>query len=442
MTLNLTVTRKVVIGYLVVILCGMIAVGYALFSLHEHNRRAEELVGVQFHGFTLLRDLRQNLLAQENLESQLMILQDRQILELLERRTGDLDTLLTNMNASTLPEYFSFLPTMLEDYVLRSRRLNQVFAENNWQQASAIAAAETAPLRSRLLESLNDLGPRHQDALNADLKQLSEESSKAYRLTLMITLIGILLTAPITLKVIGSIRRSVKTLQGATREIAAGNFETSIGIEGNDEFGQLARDFSRMARKLEELEQASLDANPLTRLPGNLAIERALEERIAQQRPFAHLYLDLDNFKAYNDHYGYNAGSNVINRVGALLRRIVDERGGDDDMVGHIGGDDYMILTSPQRAEDLAKSVITQFDRLVPEIYDAKDLQAGCIVGTDRFDIERSFPLLTISIVIALSENLENPSLSMISLNCASMKDHLKRLKGSNYLIDRRKQLS
>jgi len=442
MKLNLTVTRKVVIGYLVVILCGMIAVGYALFSLHEHNRRAEELVGVQFHGFTLLRDLRQNLLAQENLESQLVILQDRQILELLERRTGDLDTLLTNMNASTLPEYFSFLPTMLEDYVLRSRRLNQVFAENNWQQASAIAAAETAPLRSRLLESLNDLGPRHQDALNADLKQLSEESSEAYRLTLMITLIGILLTAPITLKVIGSIRRSVKTLQGATREIAAGNFETSIGIEGNDEFGQLARDFSRMARKLEELEQASLDANPLTRLPGNLAIERALEERIAQQRPFAHLYLDLDNFKAYNDHYGYNAGSNVINRVGALLRRIVDERGGDDDMVGHIGGDDYMILTSPQRAEDLAKSVITQFDRLVPEIYDAKDLQAGFIVGTDRFDIKRSFPLLTISIAITLSENLENPSLSMISLNCASMKDHLKRLKGSNYLIDRRKQLS
>jgi len=442
MKLNLTVTRKVVIGYLVVILCGMIAVGYALFSLHEHNRRAEELVGVQFHGFTLLRDLRQNLLAQENLESQLVILQDRQILELLERRTGDLDTLLTNMNASTLPEYFSFLPTMLEDYVLRSRRLNQVFAENNWQQASAIAAAETAPLRSRLLESLNDLGPRHQDALNADLKQLSEESSEAYRLTLMITLIGILLTAPITLKVIGSIRRSVKTLQGATREIAAGNFETSIGIEGNDEFGQLARDFSRMARKLEELEQASLDANPLTRLPGNLAIERALEERIAQQRPFAHLYLDLDNFKAYNDHYGYNAGSNVINRVGALLRRIVDERGGDDDMVGHIGGDDYMILTSPQRAEDLAKSVITEFDRLVPEIYDAKDLQAGFIVGTDRFDIKRSFPLLTISIAITLSENLENPSLSMISLNCASMKDHLKRLKGSNYLIDRRKQLS
>ena len=197
-----------------------------------------------------------------------------------------------------------------------------------------------------------------------------------------------------------------------------------------------------MARKLEELEQASLDANPLTRLPGNLVISRELEDRIAQKRPFAHLYLDLDNFKAYNDHYGYNAGSDVINRVGELLRRIVAEQGEKDDLVGHIGGDDYMILTDPERAEHLAKTIISEFDSMVPEVYDAKDLEAGFIVGVDRYDVKRSFPLLTISIAVTLSENLENPTLPMISLNCASIKDHLKRLKGSNYLIDRRKQLS
>ncbi|MBW2475091.1 MAG: adenylate/guanylate cyclase domain-containing protein, partial [Deltaproteobacteria bacterium] len=112
MKLNLTVTRKVEVGYLVVILFGMIAIGYALLSLHEHNRRTEELVGVQFDAFTILRDLRQNLLAQENLENQLVILQDPQILELLERRTADLDTLLTSINASALPDYFSPLPPM------------------------------------------------------------------------------------------------------------------------------------------------------------------------------------------------------------------------------------------------------------------------------------------------------------------------------------------
>ena len=219
------------------------------------------------------------------------------------------------------------------------------------------------------------------------------------------------------------------------------NFETSIGIQSDDGFGQLARDFSSMARKLVELEQSSLDANPLTRLPGNLAIDRELQERITRKRPFAHIYIDLDNFKAYSDRYGYQAGSDVINRVGELLRKVIAEQGGEDDMVGHIGGDDYMILTSPERAEKLAQTIIKEFDRMVPEIYRPEDLEAGFIIGLDRYDIKRSFPLMTISVAVTLSENLEKPSLTTISHNCATMKDHLKRLKGSNYLIDRRKQL-
>lgn len=442
MTPSLTITRKVEIGYLVFILFAMLAVGYALFSLHEHNSRTEKLVDVQFRALTLLRDLRQNLLAHENLEGQLVILKDPKILELLERRIGDLDTLLANMNSSPLPDYFASLPAMIEDYVSRARQLSGVFAEGKWKQAAASASSTTAPLRSQLLDSLNDLRPRHQDALNLELKQLSEQSGEAYRWTLIITFISIIVTAPVTLKVIGSIRRSVNALQQATQEIAAGNFETSIDIRSNDEFGQLARDFSSMARKLKDLESASLDANPLTRLPGNLVISRELQDRIEQQRPFAHLYLDLDNFKAYNDHYGYNAGSDVINRVGELLRRVVAEQGGEDDLVGHIGGDDYMILTSPECAENLAKAIITEFDNMVPEIYQPEDLEAGFIIGVDRYDVKRSFPLLTMSIAVTLSENLVNPTLSTISHNCASMKDHLKRLKGSNYLIDRRKQLS
>ena len=101
-----------------------------------------------------------------------------------------------------------------------------------------------------------------------------------------------------------------------------------------------------------------------------------------------------------------------------------------------------MIMTSPECAENLAKAIITEFDRLVTEIYQPQDLQAGFISGTDRYDVKRSFPLMTISIAVTLSENLDNPSISMISHNSASMKEHLKRLKGSNYLIDRRKQLS
>lgn len=438
---SFTVTRKVALGYLVIIAFSLLALGYALVSLHDHNRRTEQLVGVQFRTFNLLRDVRQNLLGQENLEKQLVILRDPTLLGLLERRAAELDSLLTEVKSSQQPVSRTALPATVDAYSTQARQLMQVFAAGDWDQAAAIASTTTTPLRSQLLDALADLRAQHQTVLDRDLRELSLQSSKAYRLTLAITLFGIILSAPVAFTVIASIHRSVKALQKATRDIADGKFDTPIDIRGKDEFGQLARDFARMARKLMELEQLSLDANPLTRLPGNLAIDRELEHRIAQMRPFAHLYIDLDNFKAYSDRYGYKVGSNAINVVGNLLREVIERHGGEDDLVGHIGGDDYVVLTDPQRAEELAKEIISTFDRHVPELYQQEELKAGFVIATDRHGVRRSFPLLTISIAITLSENMSQPSLLSISHNCARMKEHLKQLKNSNYLIDRRKQI-
>ena len=439
---SFTVTSKVALGYLVIIVFSLLALGYALISLHNHNRRTEQLVGGQFQAFTLLQDIRQNLLGQENLEKQLVILRDPQLLGLFERRVAELESLLADAKASPLPSYLAALPAGMDEYASQARHLMLDFAEGNWDQATTSASAATAPLRSQLLGKLADLGTQHQSALDKALLDLSQQSNKAYRLTLIISLIGILLSAPVALTVIASIHGSVKALQKATRDIAAGNFEAPINIRSNDEFGQLARDFATMGYKLMELEQLHLDANPLTRLPGNLAIDRELEQRIAQQRPFAHLYIDLDNFKAYGDHYGYKVGSDAINLVGNLIQEVVERCGSEDDLVGHIGGDDYVVLTEPSRAEEMAKAIISSFDQRVPELYTQDDLKAGFVIGTDRHGIKRSFPLLTMSIAITLSENLDHPSLLTISHNCARMKGHLKQLKNSNYLIDRRKQLS
>jgi hypothetical protein len=119
----------------------------------------------------------------------------------------------------------------------------------------------------------------------------------------------------------------------------------------------------------------------------------------------------------------------------------VERHGGDDDLVGHIGGDDYVVLTTPDRAETLAKDIIKTFDSRVPELYQQNDLEAGFIIGKDRDGLKRSFPLLTISIAVTLSENMVHPTPLSISLSCAKMKEHLKQLKTSNDLIDRRKQL-
>jgi len=436
-----TVTRKVAFGYLAIILFALLAVGYALVSLHYHNQRTTQLVGGQFIAFSLLRDIRQNLLGQENLEKQLLILRDAQLLDLLEKRAKELAEIQTKLRAATLPDYFYALPQDVTEYEEQSFQLRQTIKETRWQDAELLAAENTSPRRSQLIETLAGLNNKHQETLDRELKILSKQSDHAYQLTLLITLVGILLSAPVALTVIASIHRSVKALQQATHDIARGSFDSPINIRGSDEFGQLARDFVSMAQKLRELESQNLDANPLTRLPGNLVIDRRIEWLIAQKVPFAHLYIDLDNFKAYGDHYGYKHGSNAIHLVGSLLREVTERQGNADDLVGHIGGDDYVILTTPELAEPLAQKIIEDFDRLVPGLYEPQDLKAGFIQGVDRYGVRRDFPLLTMSIAITLSENLDQPSLLTISHNCARMKKHLKKENKSNYLIDRRKQL-
>ncbi len=134
-----TVTRKVALGYLVIIAFSLLALGYALISLHDHNRRTEQLVGGQFRAFSLLQDIRQNLLGQENLEKQLVILRDPQLLILLERRATDLESVLAEVKNFPLPGYFKPLSTAVDEYTSQARHLKNVFAEGDWGQAAAIA---------------------------------------------------------------------------------------------------------------------------------------------------------------------------------------------------------------------------------------------------------------------------------------------------------------
>jgi len=435
-----TVTRKVAFGYLVIVFFSLAAIGYALTNLYDHTKRTESIVGSQFEIFTVLRDLRQNLLSQEKLEKQLLILHEEELFLLLELRVGDFQELSSKANRALLANYRELIASDLKDYSVSVVQLLEIFEAKDWTQAAEMSDQLTSPVRGRLLNALTKIRVQHQEAVDHDLRQLSQQSNKAYRLTLLISMIGILLSAPVALTVITSIRRSVTALQKVTKEIAAGSFESKLDIRGSDEFGLLALDFASMGRKLRELDQLRLDANPLTSLPGNLAIDRELERRIQQQLPFAHLYIDLDNFKAYGDRYGYKSGSDVIAHVGDLLKKAVKEAGSKEDLVGHIGGDDYVILTDPERAEAISKILIDEFDQMVPGLYSEADREKGCFVGKDRYGVEREFPLLTISIAITHSDNFEQPSLVAISRESANMKQHLKNLDGSNYLVDRRKQ--
>ncbi len=434
-----TVTKKIIIGYLVIVVFSLLAVGFALFRLHQQTKQAEHLVNVDFRAFELVRDLQQNLLAQENIEKQLLILRDPALRELRLNRNEELTRYFLLLNRPPLAGILAPLPTRIKQYRDADNQLSEALFWHNWQEAVEISNSSMVPLRTQLLKTLAEVRQEQQQWINSGLAQLSQRAGEAYQLTLLFALIGICLSAPVSVAVIFNIHRSVKALKKATREISAGSFEHQPELSGEDEFAQLAHDFTRMGRKLRDLEQLQLDANPLTRLPGNLAIDREIELRIGHHTPFAHLYLDLDNFKVYSDRYGYKAGSDVIAQVGELIQRVVRLEGTAEDLIGHIGGDDYVVLTSIEKAEPLAKKLILEFTELAPSFYNDVDRRSGSFVGQDRYGIERTFPLMTISIAVVCSDYYDYPSRLAISQDCARLKEYLKVQEGSNYMLNRRK---
>lgn len=182
-----------------------------------------------------------------------------------------------------------------------------------------------------------------------------------------------------------------------------------------------------------------LEANPLSRLPGNVSILDELSKKIASKELFAVCYVDLDKFKAYNDTYGFEHGDNVIKETARILLRSVQEAGNPDDFVGHIGGDDFVVVTSLPKVDALCNAIIAAFDAAVPSFYNEEDRQKGYIIAHDRQGAERQFPLLSVSIGVVTNEFRAIEHVAQIGEIGAELKSYAKSLKKSNFVMDKRK---
>lgn len=185
--------------------------------------------------------------------------------------------------------------------------------------------------------------------------------------------------------------------------------------------------------------ERDLEANPLTRLPGNVSILNELSRRIEKNAPFAVCYIDLDKFKAYNDKYGFEHGDGVIRETARILIRAAQQFGNPDDFIGHIGGDDFVIVTSPDRTDDICKKIIDDFEKSAPTFYNETDRKAGYILAKDRKGIEQKIPLLSISIGVVTNEFRKIEHVAEIGEIGAELKEAAKRLERSNYIRDQRK---
>lgn len=180
-----------------------------------------------------------------------------------------------------------------------------------------------------------------------------------------------------------------------------------------------------------------MDCNPLTRLPGNPSIQARVEQEIASQRTFAVLYCDLNNFKAFNDKYGFEAGDRILLATAQTL--IQASLQDPSAFVGHIGGDDFIIVCSFEKAEDIARQITSAIDKAAPGFYSEQDRQRGYMVSTNRKGELEHFDFLSIGIGIVHNTKRPLESFAMVSNIASELKCLAKKQQnGSVYVIDRR----
>ena len=180
------------------------------------------------------------------------------------------------------------------------------------------------------------------------------------------------------------------------------------------------------------------NANSLTKLPGNKLIEKELTQRIEEGKPFSFQYIDINNFKSYNDKYGHIRGDSVIKETASIISRSVKQNGSKEDFVGHIGGDDFVVVTKPSLAEKVAAQVIEEFDLKAPGFYSQEDRRSGFIIAKDRSGKVANIALM--SVTIAVVNNTAERPMNLLELTDLSVeiKKYLKSLSGSNFMVNRR----
>ncbi len=177
--------------------------------------------------------------------------------------------------------------------------------------------------------------------------------------------------------------------------------------------------------------------NPLSGLPGNSAIYEEMTTRLKQGRRFACLYLDIDHFKSFNDHYGFTRGDTLIVALAEAIFGAVGSSG-EDAFLGHIGGDDFVVLCDVDAAERLAEDVVARFEVRSHQLHDAGDLAAGGYEAPDRRGIRTRWPLASVSVGVAMSGADTSPTAAALAQTAAEMKAVAKAQPSSRVAIDRR----
>ncbi len=437
---RLTIARKLLLGFVSYGILTILIAVIALSSLQRLNEINHRIINRDIPLVDIGDKMIEALLAQELYGRRSVILKSSEMEELFWRRSEEFKNFLREMGR--LPEA-SGLP--LDRLTALHEEYNDLFKSRLERKGSLSSEAfqdHGQQVRQKLEEIIQRVKEISRDA-RADQNEKSLETLSlgysAFWLTAGLSFGGLILAILIALIITHNISRSINQLKLSTWEISGGKFDHLPEVRNQDELGDLSLAVQKMAQRLKRLEEMSLDANPLTHLPGSIAIENVLNQRLKEETPLAFCQLDLSHFKAFNDRYGYARGNEVIQATAKIVTEAVKGQGNEACFVAHIGGDDFVAITSVESYEKICLAIIDAFDRMVPDFYDLEDRQNGYIQGETRQGQKVSFPIMTLAIAVVTNQYYQLKSHIQIGEIAAELKNYAKSFSRSMLVVNRRK---
>ncbi len=420
-----TLVQKLIISYAIIVFCLVAALLYSNNGLRSISKTANEIGSVDLPAAAAVDSLRDSLKAQHRAVGRFSIMPGQEYKDLYYAQGIEFRNSLSTLQKTGL----SALPSLRVEYEIFDRAAQGLF------DGVLVSEGRMKSSVKRVEKGIETVQNQQNLQLESKLVAAREKESNTISTAMTLAFSGVVIAIFVAVFLVYSLSNSIAKLKRATHRIAAGDFDHDPKLAQGDEIGDLAKDFMVMAARLKELEQISLDASPLTRLPGNIAIERFINRHLKEQKPFAMCYLDLDNFKSYNDHYGYIKASELLKEAGQVIHEAVTRLGKPDTFVGHIGGDDFVVIVDEEDADAACQAIIRGIDSMIPKYYSDEDRTIGYIDGVDRYGVERRFPLISISIAALACKPGNYGSAAEIATTAAKIKDQVKSSSGSNYII-------
>lgn len=192
-------------------------------------------------------------------------------------------------------------------------------------------------------------------------------------------------------------------------------------------------------KELERLYSLALDANPMTGLPGNNSIAERVEQSLRTNEEYSVLYTDLDNFKAFNDKYGFAHGDEVILFTADILHQALALQKDRDGFIGHVGGDDFVMIIPTEYTDKTTKLIVNNFEKGIVGFYSEEDRKRKAILSVNRRGEPRTYPIMTISIAVVDLSNRRFSTYIEVNDACVEMKKRAKTFTGSAICFDQRR---